>query len=76
MRRTRWPKGARLRYAVRGTVAQASAWVVAATHEGITVPAWIARAADVYARHLANIQLRKETTAFRRSERAWKERKR
>lgn len=66
----------RFRYRVSGTLAQATAWTVAATHEGLSVPKWLARAADVYARHLANIQLRRETTAFRRSERAWKERKR
>lgn len=67
----------RFRYRVSATdLRQAVAWVVAATHEGLSVPRFLAKAGDIYARHLANIQLRRETTAFRRAERAFKERNR
>jgi hypothetical protein len=55
----------RRRYEVTHTLKQGVAWVFAATALGLTVPRFLARAGDVYARHLALVKLRRENRADR-----------
>ncbi len=48
---------------------QALAWLFAATALGLSVPRFLARAGDVYARHLAWVKTRREDKAGRAMER-------
>lgn len=59
----------RYRHTVTGTLVQSATWGFAAAQEGLSIARFLARAGDIYAQHLGNVQLRRETSAFRRMER-------
>jgi hypothetical protein len=54
-------------YRVSGDMKQCATWLFAAGSLGLSIPRFLARAGDVYARHLAMAQLRREDKA----ERGW-----
>jgi hypothetical protein len=66
----------RYRHTVTGTLAQSVTWSFAAATVGLTTAKFLAKAADVYAQHLANIQLRRETSAWLRLDRGIQEARR
>jgi hypothetical protein len=52
-------------YRVSGDVKQCMTWIFAAAPLGLSVPKFLARAGDIYARHLAMAQLRRGDKAAR-----------
>lgn len=67
MARPMWPPGAEVRFNVRATYAQSSAWGGGASIKGLSVPVFLALAADVYAEHLQNVSRRLQRAAGRRA---------
>jgi hypothetical protein len=47
-----WPYAAELKYSVRATYGQAEAWGLAASVKGLSIPVFLALAADDYAERL------------------------
>ncbi len=56
-------------YRVSGDLKQRTAWLFGATAIGLSVPRFLARAGDIYARHLAWVKTRREDKAGRTMER-------
>jgi hypothetical protein len=64
-------------YRVSGDLKQRTVWLCAATALGVSVPRFLARAGDVYARHLAWVKLRRDDRIAQERERlrdAWRNR--
>jgi hypothetical protein len=59
----------RRRYSVSGDLKQRTVWLFAATALGLSVPRFLARAGDVYARHLAWVKLRRDDRVAQKRER-------
>lgn len=66
----------RRRFSVSGDHKQRLAWLFAAMGLGLTVPKFLARAGDVYARHLAWVKIRREDKAGRDMDRSLHEARR
>ena len=69
MARPMWPPDAEVRFSVRATIAQSSAWGGGASIKGLSVPVFLALAADVYADHLKRVSARLQRAAERRAAR-------
>lgn len=57
-------------FRVSGDPKQTLTWLFAATSLGLSVPRFLARAGDIYARHLAWMKIRREDKAGREMERS------
>jgi hypothetical protein len=55
--------GGKRTYRVNGDLRQSVAWLFAATALGLSVPRFLRRAGDVYARHLAFVKPQREDKA-------------